>query len=129
MADANAVRTGFLNWWRGFLGVYLSPKSYACYDLEARAGEAPSSSPEDAGRKIRAGLEASGKRLGTSRKKKKTEPMPLDYGHGFGMNVRFKTRSGDAPVLRLLWRRENGACPGNLLRGRTALRRTRWTSS
>ena len=36
-------------------------------------------------------------------------PMPHEYGNGFGMNMRFKTRSGDAPVLRLLWRRENGA--------------------
>jgi hypothetical protein len=25
------------------------------------------------------------------------------------MTVRFKTRSGDAPVLRLLWRRETGS--------------------
>ena len=32
----------------------------------------------------------------------------LSTGNGFGMNMRFKTRSGDAPVLRLLWRRENG---------------------
>jgi hypothetical protein len=35
--------------------------------------------------------------------------MPLEYGKGFGMTVRFKTRSGDAPILRLLWRNENGA--------------------
>jgi hypothetical protein len=37
------------------------------------------------------------------------DPMPLEYGKGFGMTVRFKTRSGDAPILRLLWRNENGA--------------------
>jgi hypothetical protein len=37
------------------------------------------------------------------------DPMPLEYGNGFGMTVRLKTRSGDAPVLRLLWRHENGA--------------------
>ena len=36
------------------------------------------------------------------------DPIPLEYGNGFGMTMRFKTRSGDAPVLRLLWRRENG---------------------
>jgi hypothetical protein len=32
----------------------------------------------------------------------------LEYGAGFGMTVRFKTRAGDAPVLRLLWRKEGG---------------------
>jgi hypothetical protein len=37
------------------------------------------------------------------------DPMPLEYGKAFGMAVRLKTRSGDAPVLRLLWRNENGA--------------------
>jgi hypothetical protein len=37
------------------------------------------------------------------------DPMPLEYGNGFGMTMRLKTRSGDAPVLRLLWRHENGA--------------------
>ena len=46
---------------------FLSPKSYACYDLESRADEAPSSSPEEAGRKLRAGLETVGKALGNSR--------------------------------------------------------------
>jgi hypothetical protein len=37
------------------------------------------------------------------------DPLPLEYGDGFGMTVRFKTRSGDPPVLRLLWRKENSA--------------------
>jgi hypothetical protein len=37
------------------------------------------------------------------------DPMPLEYGKGFGMTMRFKTRSGDAPILRLLWRNEGGA--------------------
>jgi hypothetical protein len=37
------------------------------------------------------------------------DPMPLEYGNGFGTTVRFKTRAGDAPTLRLLWRHENGA--------------------
>jgi hypothetical protein len=36
------------------------------------------------------------------------DPMPLVYGNGFGTNVRFKTRAGDAPILRLLWRKEAG---------------------
>ena len=35
------------------------------------------------------------------------DPLPLEYGDGFGMNVRFKTRSGEAAVLRALWRKEN----------------------
>ncbi len=35
------------------------------------------------------------------------DPLPLEYGEGFGMNVRFKTRSGEAGVLRGLWRKEN----------------------
>ena len=34
--------------------------------------------------------------------------MPLVYGNGFGTIVRFKTRAGEAPVLRLLWRKEDG---------------------
>ena len=135
---------------------FLSPKSYACYDLESRADEAPSSSPEEAGRQLRAGLETVGKALGNSRSleailapaeprhsairvmnhqysrvfsissppnaiadalecaarisgTRLPEPTPLEYGGGFNMSMRFKTRSGDAPVLRLLWRRENGA--------------------
>jgi len=35
------------------------------------------------------------------------DPLPLEYGEGFGMNLRFKTRSGEAAVLRVLWRKEN----------------------
>jgi hypothetical protein len=35
------------------------------------------------------------------------DPLPLEYGDGFGMNVRFKTRSGEAAVLRGLWRKES----------------------
>jgi hypothetical protein len=37
------------------------------------------------------------------------DPIPLEYGNGFGSTIRFKTRSGDPPVLRLLWRKEAGA--------------------
>ena len=135
---------------------YLSPKTYECYNLERREGEAPSQSPEDASRKLRAGLESAGKTVGTSRKLETIlvaaepvhpatrvmdhpfarvfslssipnaladaaecsarvagsaipDPMPLEYGKGFGLTMRFKTRSGDAPILRLLWRNENGA--------------------
>jgi len=35
------------------------------------------------------------------------DPLPLEYGEGFGMNVRFKTRSGEAGILRVLWRKES----------------------
>jgi hypothetical protein len=35
--------------------------------------------------------------------------VPLEYGRGFAMNIRFRTQNGDAPVLRVLWARENGA--------------------
>jgi hypothetical protein len=34
--------------------------------------------------------------------------VPLEYSNGFGTTVRFKTRGGEAPVLRLLWRNEAG---------------------
>ena len=39
---------------------------------------------------------------------KMPDPVPLNYGNAFGMTVRFKTMSGEPPVLRLLWRKENG---------------------
>ena len=35
------------------------------------------------------------------------DPMPLEYGKAFGTTVRFKTRAGDAPILRLLWRKQD----------------------
>ena len=35
------------------------------------------------------------------------DPLPLEYGHAFGMTFRFRTQAGDAPVLRLLWRNED----------------------
>jgi len=37
------------------------------------------------------------------------DPLPLEYGKAFGLNVRFDTGASDAPVLRMLWRNENGA--------------------
>jgi hypothetical protein len=135
---------------------FLSPKAYACYDLERDPAKPASTSVEDAGRKLRSGLEAAGAALGPSGSLEAVlsapepvhpavrvmdhslsrvfsltslpnaladaaecaaraaqgpvpEPVPLEYGSGFAMNIRFKTRSGDAPVLRMLWRKENGA--------------------
>lgn len=35
--------------------------------------------------------------------------VPLEYGNGFGMNFRFRMLSGEPPVLRMLWGRENDA--------------------
>ena len=35
------------------------------------------------------------------------DPLPLEYGEAFGMTFRFRTQGGDAPVLRLLWRKED----------------------
>ena len=35
-----------------------------------------------------------------------TGDFPLEYGQGYGMNLRFVTRSGETPVLRLLWIKE-----------------------
>ncbi len=134
---------------------YLSPSSYSCYDLERDPALPPSTSAEDAGRKLRDALAASSAAIGTGRKLNQVieavepvhsavrvmdhadekvftltslpdaiadaaecatragditvpDPMPVSYGNGFGTNVRFKTRAGEAPVLRLLWRKEDG---------------------
>ena len=37
------------------------------------------------------------------------DPLPIEYGNAFATMLRFKTRGGAAPVLRLLWRQEGGA--------------------
>ena len=134
----------------------VSPQAYGCYDLERDPEKPASTSPEDAGRKLRAGLEASGQSVGTIKTIDDVlvaaepvhpamrvmdhqfervfslagipnaladvvecraraagapipDPMPLEYGNAFVMTVRFKTQSGDAPILRVLWRKENGA--------------------
>ncbi len=134
---------------------YLAPSAYGCYGLERNDGQ-PGAVPEDAGQKIRAALETSGKTVDASRGLEGIlsaadptyaavrvmshpyakvfsltsvpdaladaaecaaragginipDPLPLVYGHGYGMTLRFKTKSGDAPVLRLLWRNEAGA--------------------
>jgi hypothetical protein len=46
---------------------YLSTSSYACYDLVRGPDAPPSTSLDDAGRKIRAGLERVGQWVGTAR--------------------------------------------------------------
>jgi hypothetical protein len=133
--------------------LYLSTRSYGCYDL-VRGPDAPAStSLDDAGRKIRASLERIGQSVGTQRNLEAIveaaeplhpairvidqpyshmfsltsfptalgdaiecgarargavppDPLPLEYGEAFGMTFRFRTQSGDAPILRLLWRKE-----------------------
>jgi hypothetical protein len=135
---------------------YLAPASYGCYDLARNPAEPASTSPEDAGRKIRAGLERAGQLAGPARNldailvsaepthpavrvmdhahsrtfsltsipnaigdavecdarardEIPPDPLPLEYGKAFGLTVRFGTGASDAPVLRMLWRHENGA--------------------
>jgi hypothetical protein len=39
----------------------------------------------------------------------RAEEAPLAYGHAFGMATRIRTRSGETPVLRVLWLKEAGA--------------------
>ena len=45
---------------------YLSNRSYACYDVTRAHDAPPSTSPDDAGRKTRAGLERVGQWVGTA---------------------------------------------------------------
>jgi hypothetical protein len=134
---------------------YLSTKSYACYDVARGPDAPPSTSSDDAGRRIRAGLERVGKWAGTSGRLETVieaveplhasihvmdqpyarvfsmtsfptalaavmecdarargavppDPVPLEYGEAFGMTFRLRTQGGEAPVLRLLWRKEGG---------------------
>ena len=134
----------------------FAPESYACYDLERSQGEPAVPSADDAGRRLRMALEASGNAIGPRRSLDEVieaaepfhsairvmdhsdsdvfslsnipnaladaaecaaraagssvpDPLPLEYGSGFGTTVRFKTRGGDAPVLRLVWRKEADA--------------------
>ena len=132
---------------------YVSPTAYACYDLVRGPDQAAAASLEDAGRKIRAGLERAGEQIGERRsvddfvqgvqpvhpsirvmehRYSRTfalgslpaalaeasdcshrargatvngDPQP-EYGNAFGMTVRFKTVGGEAPVLRILWRKD-----------------------
>jgi hypothetical protein len=46
---------------------YLSPATYACYDLARNPADPASTSPDDAGRRIRAGLERAGQLAGPAR--------------------------------------------------------------
>ena len=134
---------------------YLSPAAYPCYDLARNPADPASTSAEDAGRKIRAGLERAGQLAGPARNldailvsaepihpavrvmdhaHSRTfslasipnaigdavecdaraggaippDPLPLEYGKAFGLTVRFGPGASDAPVLRMLWRNENG---------------------
>ena len=36
------------------------------------------------------------------------DPIPLEYGEGFGLYFRLRTEGGETPVYRALWARENG---------------------
>ena len=132
---------------------YLSNSSSACYDVTRAPRAPPSTSPDDAGRKIRARLERVGQWVGTASRLETIveaaeprhasirvmdqphsrvfsmtsfpnaladavecdarargavppDPLPLEYGQAFGMIFRFRTQEGEAPVLRLLWRKE-----------------------
>ncbi len=46
---------------------YVSPKAYACYDLVRGPEAGAATSPEDAGRKVRASLERAGQQIGQGR--------------------------------------------------------------
>jgi hypothetical protein len=37
------------------------------------------------------------------------DPIPLEYGQAFEETFRVRTKGGDAPTLRLMWRKEDGA--------------------
>jgi hypothetical protein len=135
---------------------FLSPASYACYDLERDPSQPAAASPAEAGEKIRAGLVRVGETVGKPRNlaallaaadpfhpavrimnhpdsttftltsvpnqlgdlaecsaraadAKVPGAIAAEYGQAFGLNVRFRTLSGDAPTLRLLWRNAGGA--------------------
>lgn len=70
-ADTTLVEAarGFLESWlvrkdydKAF--AYLSPASYACYQLTRRSDQSPATSPEDAGRQIREALAQAGDQIG-----------------------------------------------------------------
>ena len=151
----------------------LSTRSYGCYDLERGPDAPPSASFDDAGRRIRAGLERVGEWVGRAAQpggnRRGCEPLhpwiramdepysrtfaspasllhlprlpsarpapaarcrpntlPLEYGQAFGMTFQFYS-GGEAPVLRLLWRKEadgrrvcrtRKSCPSGALQSR-----------
>jgi hypothetical protein len=135
---------------------YLSPKSYACYNLNRPPNAPAANSPGDAGREIRAALERSGNAVRPARRLNQVvegvqavnpavrildhpdsgafalasvpdalaevldcaaperrqqfnaDSAPV-YGQTFGMNIRFLTKEGEAPVVRMLWLKEADA--------------------
>jgi hypothetical protein len=48
-------------------------------------------------------------RVRRSRPRDPARSLPLEFGKAFGLTVRFGTGASDAPVLRMMWRNENGA--------------------
>jgi hypothetical protein len=136
---------------------FISKKCYACYDLERDPAQPASTSPDDAGQKIRAGLQRTGDQVGKiasldavlsgvqpthpaariadhphsttftltsipialanaaecdARKSGRIvipDPLPLEYGDAYLLLFRLRTESGEGPVLRTLWHREDGA--------------------
>jgi hypothetical protein len=79
----------------------VAPRSYAagpqgCYALSARA-----SIPNAIGDAVECEAHARGAIP--------PDPLPLEYGKAFGLTVRFGTGATEAPVLRMMWRNENGA--------------------
>ena len=133
---------------------YLSPAAYACYDLARNPADPASTSPDDAGRKIRAGLEHAGQLAGpaqtstpfssrwsrsiprfaswiTRTRARSVSPAyrtrsatrssatlapaarsrrSPDAGvrHGVWPERSVRYRRQRSPVLRMLWRNENG---------------------
>ncbi|HET9270021.1 MAG TPA: hypothetical protein VFO31_17720, partial [Vicinamibacterales bacterium] len=136
---------------------FMSPVSYACYNLSRSPDQPAAASAEDAGRAIRAALERTGQVVGRARRLdaliESVDPVharirlvdhpdarvfslfglpdafaevescatrqlverlattagtAAQYGKAFGQSLRFRTRSGETPVLRLLWLKESG---------------------
>jgi hypothetical protein len=88
-ADASLVEAarGFLESWliqKDYDAAfrYLSPKSYACYDLTRGPDQPASTSLDDAGKKIRDNFEQSGKRIGKAATLGAvlTAPQPVNPG-------------------------------------------------
>ena len=135
---------------------YLSPRSYACYNLVRNPEEPAASNPAEAAQKVRAAIERAGSEVGKPRNLEEltegvppthpqvrvmnhqysrtfalssvpdaladaadcsartrgepiTSDLPPVYGKTFGMNLRFRTKSGETPVLRTLWTKEADA--------------------
>ena len=57
------------------------------------------------------------------------DPLPLEYGEAFGMTFRFRTQGGDAPVLRLLWRKEDRHLASHVVRRGAAIASRRSSSA